>query len=50
MVRIHKKFAQKLKLLEKEIDLNPLKANAITMESLFENWKKNPEMLPVWKL
>ena len=38
----------KTKIVEKELDLNPLKLGAITIESLFQSWKKNPENLPMW--
>jgi glutamine synthetase len=38
----------KTKIVEKEVDLNPLKSGAITLDSLFLNWKQNPETLPIW--
>lgn len=38
----------KTKIIDRELDLNPLKLGAITIDSLFQNWKQNPESLPMW--
>ena len=37
----------KTKIIEKDLDVNILKENAITINSLFQDWKKNPQMLPL---
>ena len=38
----------KTKIIEKKLDINPLKIDAISLKSLFQDWKKNPETLPLW--
>lgn len=38
----------KTKIIDRELDLNPLKSGAVTIDSLFQSWKQKPETLPMW--
>jgi glutamine synthetase len=39
----------KTKIIERELDINPFnKENATTLNTLFLNWKTNPNTLPMW--